>query len=49
MGIQINEPTVASKDTHSMSKIYLELEKARKEWEDLAKEMKKVDNEATVE
>lgn len=40
MCIQINEPTVISKDTHGMFTINLELEKA--------KELEKVENEAQV-
>ena len=48
MGIQINEPQVLSSNSTnpSMSKLDLELEKARKEKEDLAKELEKVENEA---
>ena len=48
IGVQINEPQVLpSKSTNPpMSKLDLELEKARKEKEDLAKELEKVENEA---
>ena len=49
-GIQINEPQVlpSNSTNPSMSKLDLELEKARKEKEDLAKELEKVENEAQV-
>ena len=48
VGIQINEPMVTTKNNLVMSKIELELERARKEKEDLAKELEKVENEAVV-
>ena len=46
VGIHISEPMVTTKNNIVMSKIDLELEKARKEKEDLAKELEKVENEA---
>ena len=48
IGIQINEPQVLPNNSTnpSMSKLDLELEKSRKEKEDLAKELEKVENEA---
>ena len=50
IGVQINEPQVLpSKSMNpSMSKLDLELEKARKEKEDLAKDLEKVENESQV-
>ena len=48
VGIQINEPMVTTKNNLAISKIDLELEKARQEKEDLAKELEKVENEATA-
>lgn len=47
-GAKINEIVFVSKNVPTMSKIYLELEKAKKEREDIAKELKKVENEAQV-
>ena len=47
VGVQINEPHLLSKSTpYVMTKLDLELEKSRKEKEDLAKELEKVENEA---
>ena len=46
--ILINEPMVTTKNNLVMSKLDLELEKARKEKEDLAKELEKVENEVVV-
>lgn len=48
VGIHINEPQVIpNKSTNLfMSKVDLYLEKAKKEREDLAKELEKVENEA---
>ena len=50
IGIQINEPQVLPRKTINppMTKLDLDLEKARKEKEDLAKELEKVENEAHV-
>lgn len=45
VGIQINEPQAPYKNP-IMSKLDLDLEKEKKEREDLAKEHEKVDNEA---
>ena len=47
-GIQINEPQVLLSNSTNppMSKLDLELEKARKEKEYLAKQLEKVENEA---
>ena len=48
IGIQINEPQALPRKSINppMSKLDLYLEKARKEKEDLAKELEKVENEA---
>lgn len=49
VGVQINEPHPSSKSTtFTISKLDLDLEKARKEKDDLAKELEKVENEAQV-
>ena len=48
VGIQINEPMVTTKNNLVMSKIELELERARKEKEDLAKELEKEKNEVVA-
>ena len=46
-GVQINEPLLPSESIpYGMTKLDLELEKSRKEREDLAKELEKVENEA---
>ena len=45
VGIQINEPVIIAKNTLVMSKLELELESARKEKEDLVKELEKYENE----
>ena len=47
IGVQINEPQVLPRKSTNppMSKLDLELEKARKDKEDLAKELEKVENE----
>lgn len=48
IGVKINEPIISSKKGPTMSNIYLELEKDKKEGEYLAKELEKVENvEAT--
>ena len=49
VAIQINELVITTKNTLVMSKLDLELEKARQEKEDLAKELEKVENEAIAE
>ena len=48
VGIQINEHVATEKNTLVMSKLDLELEKARKERQDLDKELEKVENEAAT-
>ena len=48
VGIQINEPQMPS-NKPVMSKLDLELEKAKKEKEDLAKELEKVENEVQAQ
>ena len=48
VGIQINELVVIAKNNLVMSKLDLELEKAKKEKEDLAKELEKAENEAVA-
>ena len=50
IGIQINEPQALPRKfvNPSMSKLDLDLEKARKEIEDLEKELEKVENESQV-
>ena len=45
--IHINEPVVTTKNNLVMSKMDLELEQARQEKEELAKELEKIENEVT--
>ena len=47
-GIQINEIVITTKNTLIMSKLDLELEKARNEKEHLAKELEKAENEVAT-
>ena len=49
VGIQINELVIVAKNTLVMLKLDLKFERAKKEKEDLAKELEKVENEVVAQ